>query len=89
MNDEAPAELICTFAEPLRTTDGTHYEARVYARPRPGGTWEAWLEFGNPTRGTWRTARETTQSSAEAVRYWAGGLEAVYLEGALARARRV
>jgi hypothetical protein len=37
---------------------------------------------------TWQTERETTQSSAEQVAYWASGLEPTYLEGALARAQR-
>jgi hypothetical protein len=32
------------------------------------------------------TSRETTQSSRQALTYWAGGLAATYLEGALKRA---
>jgi len=82
------AELIYTFAEPLAGPDGTAYEVQVYGRARSDGTWEGWLEFSNPLRGRLRTERETTQSSAEQVLYWATGLEATYLDGALARARR-
>jgi len=82
------AELIYTFAEPLAGPDGTPYEVQVYGRARSDGTWEAWLAFVNPLRGSLRTERETTQSSAEQVLYWATGLENTYLEGALARARR-
>jgi hypothetical protein len=88
MTLDAGAELIYTFAEPLRAPDGTLYEVRVYGRGRHDGTWEGWLEFSNPVAGTLRTERETTQSSAEQVLYWATGLEPTYLEGALARARR-
>jgi hypothetical protein len=84
----AGAELIYTFAEPMRGADGTLYEVRVYGRARADGTWEGWLEFWSPIGGTLRTERETTQSSAEQVLYWATGLEPTYLEGALARARR-
>jgi hypothetical protein len=49
-----------------------------------------WLEFvptsasGGPVL---RTGQETSQPDREAVEYWAGGLEPVYLEGALGRAR--
>jgi hypothetical protein len=35
------------------------------------------------------TDRETTQSSREAVAYWATGLEPIYLEGALKRVHHV
>jgi hypothetical protein len=34
------------------------------------------------------TEQETSQPDRKAVEYWAGGLEPVYLEGALARALR-
>jgi hypothetical protein len=33
------------------------------------------------------TGVETTQPNAEALEYWASGLEQIYLEGALKRAR--
>ena len=70
--------------------DGTAYDClRVYAYRQPGGTWAGMLEFlradGAPPV---RSERETTQSTAEAVAYWATGLEPLYFEGALARALR-
>jgi hypothetical protein len=34
-----------------------------------------------------RTGQETSQPDRKALEYWATGLEAVYLEGALARAK--
>jgi hypothetical protein len=70
--------------------DGTEYEARVCGAPRADGTWSGWLEFrpvsGNQTV-VW-TGQETSQPSRRALDYWAGGLEPVYLEGALGRACR-
>lgn len=72
------------------------YEARIYAEPERGGTWRGWLEFhhvsGDPKSSqprVLRTDRETTQPSRAAVDYWAGGLEPVYLEGALERAHPI
>jgi hypothetical protein len=69
--------------------DGRRYHARVYADRRRDGTWSAWLEFapadGTATTGL-RTGQETSQPDRRAVDYWAGGLEPVYLEGALRRA---
>jgi hypothetical protein len=81
-------ELIHTFATPVREADsGAVYIAEAWGRQRTDGLWEGWLEFV-PVGGVgvWRTGRETTQSSLNALTYWATGLEAVYLEGAFERA---
>jgi hypothetical protein len=70
--------------------DGIEYEARVYGAARADGTWAGRLEF-RPVSGTGavlRTGQETSQSSRRALDYWAGGLEPIYLDGALARAFR-
>ncbi len=70
--------------------DGVEYEASVHGAQRTDGTWTGWLEFRS-VRGNesvLRTAQETSQPSFRALEYWAGGLERVYLEGALTRARR-
>ena len=67
---------------------GKRYRARVYGEERRDGTWSGWLEFV-PTDGSTRVVRtdqETSQPDRRAVEYWAGGLEPVYLEGALQRA---
>jgi hypothetical protein len=80
------SELVHVCAHTVKGADGVDYGARVYAEP--GGTgWIGWLEFV-PERGgvPLRTQRETSQPTREAVAYWALGLEAVYLEGALQRA---
>jgi hypothetical protein len=49
--------------------------------------WQGWIEF-TPVEGgdTVVSGRETTQPNREDTVYWATGLTAVYLEGALARA---
>jgi hypothetical protein len=83
-------ELIHQHSTRVRGADGTLYAVRTYAEERADGTWAAWLEFAPVDRSepTLRTERETSQPSRAAVQYWAGGLEPVYLEGALDRARR-
>ena len=88
------SELIHTHSTRVRGPHGATYEARIHAEPERGGTWKGWLEF-HPVAGTGsgdavvlRTDRETTQPSRGAVDYRAGGLEPVYLDGAIARAHR-
>ena len=85
---ESAGQLLYEFSEALVGQDGTLYLVRVFGRARSDGTWEAWLEFSAPGGRTYRTPRETTQSTADGVRYWASGLQPTYLEGALARALR-
>jgi len=85
------ADLIHEHSTPVRTPDGERFVARVYGVERADGTWEAWIEFA-PVAGTTpvlRTERETTQPNRGAVKYWANGLEPVYLEGAFERAQVV
>jgi len=82
------AELIQQYADAVRDARGNVYEASAYGEERVGGTWVGWLEF-RPVGGVGaalRTERETTQPDRGALEYWASGLEAIYLEGALARA---
>lgn len=68
--------------------DGHPYRALAMGEQRPDGTWVGWLEFApRGGRGLIRkTPIETTQPNRRALEYWAGGLEPVYLEGALERA---
>ncbi len=65
------------------------YRVLVCGKERPDGTWEGWLEFqpSDATHPVLRTDQETSQPNRAAVEYWASGLEAVYLQGALARAQ--
>ena len=85
------SQFIHEHSARVRGQDGTEYRAITYAKRRDDGTWEAWLEFkpSAPSAAVLRTGQETSQPDRKAVEYWAGGLEPVYLEGALARANRV
>lgn len=83
------AELIHQRAEQVRDSQGVIYNALVYGEERSDGTWEGWLEF-QPSDGTHaalRTGRETSQPNRSALVYWSSGLETIYIEGALARAK--
>lgn len=81
-------ELIHRHSAHVRTRSGVLYEALVYGEPRPDGTWIGWLEFLPMTGGrVLRTGRETSQPNRDALEYWAGGLEPLYLEGAVERAQ--
>ena len=80
--------LIHEFTAEVIDGDGHVYTARALGRKRSDGLWAGYLEF-RPRGGRGlprRTPAETTQPNLEALRYWAGGLEPVYLEGALERA---
>jgi hypothetical protein len=68
---------------------GRRYTARSCGRVRPDGLWEGWLEFV-PADGSAvvRTGRETTQPTRDTLLYWATGLSAGYLDGALLRATK-
>ena len=88
------ADLIHTHSARVRGPGGTLYEARTYGEPERGGTWKGWLEFrplsgatGSTGARVLKTDRETTQPDRDALDYWAGGLEPVYLEGAIGRAK--
>ncbi|MGH9457028.1 MAG: hypothetical protein ACRD2J_05235 [Thermoanaerobaculia bacterium] len=82
------AEFLHEYESRVVTSDGT-YRARALAEQRKDGTWSGWLEF-EPAGGgnTIRTEQETSQPDREAVEYWATGIEPIYLEGALERAKR-
>jgi hypothetical protein len=80
------AHVIRTYAPLLTTGDGRVYAARSVGREREDGTWEGWLEFvPSDASPVIRSARETTQPNLADLEYWASGLTAVYLEGALER----
>lgn len=84
------AQVVFTLSEAIRTTDGTSFMITVCGRERSDGTWEGWLEFApDDASPVLQTRRETTQPNLTDLRYWASGLTAVYLEGALARALEI
>ena len=70
---------------PLGTKAG-EYRVRAFAEKREN-IWIGWLEFRPKSGKALKTDEETSQPSKDAVRYWATGLERVYLEGALERAK--
>jgi hypothetical protein len=81
--------LVLQYPRLIVGGDGIAYIVRAFADPLDT-VWEGWLVFfpengGKPIS----THRETTQPDLAAVRYWASGLEPIYLEGALERARRI
>ena len=82
------AVLIQEFTTRVMTEDGRVYSASAYARPR-GHDWIGWLVFVAEDGHQITTARETTQPDRRAVEYWASGLEPIYLDGALSRAREL
>ena len=81
------AEVLAQLASPVLGADGTSYRAQVVGGETPSGRWDGWVEFV-PTAGgsPIRSPRETTQPNRTDAIYWASGLSAVYMEGALARA---
>ena len=82
------SQQIHVFSATVSDADGHPYRATAHGEARGDGTWIGWIEFVPvPSGGVLRrTPRETTQPNLKALRYWALGLEVVYLEGALARA---
>ena len=85
-------KLVHTHSARVRSREGVEYEARIYGREeRPGGTWLGWIEF-HPVSSkgpVLRTRSETSQPDWKALDYWAGGLQPLYIEGALGRAHPV
>ena len=74
------ADLVHEFAKPVN-----QYKVRAFAE-KSGNVWIGWLEFTGAGK-TLKTGEETSQPDKNAVAYWATGLEPVFLEGALKRAK--
>lgn len=83
-------EVIHTHSARVRADDGSIWEARIMGEARRDGTWAGWLQFHprDDDEQPVSTGQETSQPDRRALEYWAGGLQPVYLEGALARAAR-
>ena len=81
------AEVLAEYPDVVIARTGRRYTARACgARWRPGNGTAGWSS-STPRRGTaLRSPRETTQPNRVDTVYWATGLTAVYLEGALERA---
>jgi hypothetical protein len=77
--------LIHEYSTHVLGEDGRHWKARAYGKQR-GAAWIGWLAFVGDDGTELPTERETTQPDRKALEYWAGGIEPVYLDGALHRA---
>jgi hypothetical protein len=82
------AEVLVAFEKPVADASGT-YRARAVGRQGDDGMWEGWLEFEplDSAGKAFVTSIESRQPEKVHLVYWATGLEPIYLEGALARAR--
>jgi hypothetical protein len=74
------ADVVHEFKKPIHK-----YKVRAFAE-KHGHLWIGWLEFKSASE-TLKTGEETSQPTKGAVVYWATGLEPVFLEGALKRAK--
>jgi hypothetical protein len=79
-------EVLVRFTETVRGPDGIDYAAQACGGIADDRLWEGWIEFVAPGDPPLRTGRETEQPNHIALMYWAEGLSAAYLEGALRRA---
>jgi hypothetical protein len=81
------AEVLLKFPTPIMDAQGHAYVARICGRKADDGRWEGWIEFvPGDGRSVLRTERETKQPKQSDLEYWATGVSATYLEGALERA---
>jgi hypothetical protein len=81
------AQVLAQYTDVLTDEDRVRYRAHACGAPMADGKWQGWIEF-LPLDGSTpiRSGRETTQPNRTDVEYWATGLTAVYLQGALQRA---
>jgi hypothetical protein len=79
-------ELIHSFSTVVTDETGRSWRARAYGRPADN-LWFGWIAFTDETGKTVETDIETSQPDRDALSYWTTGIEPIYLEGALARAR--
>lgn len=83
------AEVLVKFVTPLRDRAGQLYWVQACGRCCDNGMWEGWLEFKAEDGSALRSGRETEQPNRRDLVYWAEGLTATYIEGALERAQRL
>jgi hypothetical protein len=82
------ADHIHTISKCVRGELGKEYEAQVFGVRRDDGTWAGFIQFHQVDAAVLlHTGQETSQPNRRALDYWAGGLEPIYLQGALKRAR--
>jgi hypothetical protein len=79
------AEVLVRYVASVTGEDGAKYVPQACGGIASDGLWEGWIEFVGAD-GAFRTGRETEQPNRDDLMYWAQGLTAAYLEGALQRA---
>jgi len=84
--DARGGKLIHSFSATVTDETGTPWSAEAYGAPT-NNLWLGWIVFTNQAGETVETDTETTQPDRAALEYWASGVEPIYLDGALARAR--
>jgi len=80
------ADVLVRFTESVQSPSGERYAGQACGGVAADGLWEGWIEFVSPAGNAVRSPRETEQPNRDALVYWAEGLTAAYLEGALVRA---
>ena len=80
------AEVLVEYTDVVLRAGDVSYVARACGAPTDSGLWHGWLEFIGGDGRVVVSGRETTQPNRTDTVYWATGLTAVYLEGALERA---
>src|SRR5690242_16908605 len=81
-------EVLVVFDAQLTSADERRWIAQACGGVADDNLWEGWIEF-LPLEADElpiRTPRETEQPNRDDLMYWAQGLTAVYLDGALSRA---
>lgn len=78
-------QAVTTLDTPV-ILDGREWKMLIEGQERNDGTWAGRLVFVDGATSR-TTGQETSQPNREALEYWATGLEPVYLDGALSRAR--
>jgi hypothetical protein len=79
-------ELIHSFSVSLIDETGRSWRATAYGCAGEN-LWLGWIVFTNEAGDLVATDIETRQPDRAALEYWATGVEPIYLDGALARAR--
>lgn len=80
------AEVLVRFTERVRVDGDASYAAQACGGIAADGMWDGWIEFIGDSGTAIRSPRETKQPNRDALVYWAEGLTAAYLQGALNRA---
>jgi hypothetical protein len=79
------AEVLVRYLASVTGKDDVTWVPQACGAMAGDGLWEGWIEFVSPDNAI-RTPRETEQPNRDDLMYWAQGLTAAYIQGALVRA---